>query len=542
MQPRNISRFSLAVSLCVLVGFGQITPLFAEPPNQATPLNTTSPLFSQPHKLTVPQAIEIAKDSLTKTNFFNVLDYQEGSTVYVDGLYAKLSIKDHSRLMGNLDQSHLYRVRVDVKPQGDTVSFVISAKNEDALGGGYAQVAKAKFEEEFNKRLSFLDKFQAQDPVVVAKRYLAAESMVQDYSFPTLKLMDLDYEPADTFENYLNTLRFLDHTCPDKAECKTLQDDIMKKDTFWSMLGVEAKKNPVILDELGKWLKPDHPKYADYVSLLNDSTAFASNSLDKLNDSKFENDNLPKEWKAKGVGTEKARAIEQQIAFKNYEYFKRSNALDVDTEEVLRVRRIGEKVFPYTLRKGLDYKIHIYDDTLGRKGTGAKINAFTSGGGILYISRSLIQRIDPQDEAAIAAVIAHELGHNEAYHIQRQVMRNNVAEVIFQLSRVGNVFVPGVAAATQLTEILVLKGFSRADELEADRLGLYVLYKAGYEPEAMGRVMKILSQVTGERFTSLMDTHPAPPARLKRIEYLIKHRDLIEKTNPGNAGDEFSDS
>jgi Zn-dependent protease with chaperone function len=506
----------------------------------SNPTTAKISLYEQPHRLSKVEAVALIKESLGKANFFNLLDYNESGKTWVEGFYSKIDLKDPTRYLGMQDQSKLYSIRIDIVANEEHfLKFSVTAKNESLVGRKYAETVKAKFEQEFFKRLAGFDKLRAEDPTILATAYLAGQSLVSNYGYTTLKLVGLDYAEPKTWGNYRKTLNFLRKECPQKASCQTLGQDIVAKPEFWELLADEAKKDALTLEEISPWVSESNPNYTRYLALLNESTDYIERPLEDLSLSHFENEALPEEWKAKGVGSEKARTLEKAYAFRSYDYYKRTNAFDVDTEEVLRVRRIAQKLFPYALRKGLDYKIHIYDDT--KPGTGEKYNAFTSGGGILYFSRSLLQRIDPQDEAAIAAVVAHELGHNEAYHIQRQIMRVEVANAIVQLSQVGDLFVPGVSDATALTSLLILKGASRSDESEADRLGLYLLYKAGYEPQAMERVMETLYKMSGNRFTSLMDSHPAPPARKKRIHYLISHREVLEKTTPMNASEEFDE-
>lgn len=564
--PPFMSRFVPVVFALFI--FGSFSDSTAATLQDPAVLSAALPLYARPHALTLPQAVDLTRQAFLKVGFFKVPDYQENnpddpsvsepenrkaglSKIHVEGFYGRLSVKNPGRF-GNTEQSRLYRVTVWLQPDEQGIRFAVTAKNEGVLGRGYVAALKARLEEELNRRLAAFDALKAADPVSVAKKYLTGESLAEHYGFSTLELLKLDYEPPGSPANYLNALQFLSAACPDRVECLALQDDILSRDTFWTALSEPLKHDPLLLVELGRWLKPGHPKYAYYAALLNESASgsVAASServpvlssealrIESLRDDIFESDRLPEGWRAKGVGSEKGRAIETRLAFKGYEHFRRSCALDVDTEEVLRVRRVSEKLLPYALRKGLDYKIHIYDDTTDWKDKDDN-NAFTSGGGILYVSRSLIQELDPQDDAALAAVLAHELGHNEAYHIQRRVMRSNVASVIYQISGIGDLFIPGVSGATQLTGLIILRGFSRADELEADRLGLYVLSKAGYEPEAMSRVLKILSRIDKNRFTGLLDTHPAPPARLKRVEYLLKHREILARTTPGNAGEMF---
>lgn len=157
-------------------------------------------------------------------------------------------------------------------------------------------------------------------------------------------------------------------------------------------------------------------------------------------------------------------------------------------------------------------------------------NAFAIPGGYIYTTRQLVALMD--NEAELAAVLGHEVGHVAARHSQRRqanAQRNQIFGVLGAvLSGVllGN---SGIGqqigqAALQGSQLLTLS-FSRNQELEADQLGIRYLGNAGYDPNAMATVLASLAaqnsldaQLQGRgdaRLPEWASTHPDPASRVR---------------------------
>ena len=159
------------------------------------------------------------------------------------------------------------------------------------------------------------------------------------------------------------------------------------------------------------------------------------------------------------------------------------------------------------------------------------VNAFAIPGGYVYVTRGLLALAG--DEAELAAVLAHELGHVTALHHARrhgQTLAANLA-----LATVGALFGGGGAGAQRqaadiggLLATGVLRGYSREHEYEADDLGIRYLARAGYDADAMPRFLarmrahsRLEAALAGRAPDSVdafdyLATHPAPAARVAR--------------------------
>jgi len=161
------------------------------------------------------------------------------------------------------------------------------------------------------------------------------------------------------------------------------------------------------------------------------------------------------------------------------------------------------------------------------------VNAFAIPGGYIYISRGLLALAD--DEAELAAVLAHELGHVQALHHARRYGQTMLANILLTgagilTSQVAPQAARSVMDLGQVGALGVLQANSRENEFEADDLGIRYLARAGYDPTAMARFLRKLRQhsrfeaeLRGEspekidQF-SYMATHPAPIERVERAD------------------------
>jgi predicted Zn-dependent protease len=150
-----------------------------------------------------------------------------------------------------------------------------------------------------------------------------------------------------------------------------------------------------------------------------------------------------------------------------------------------------------------------------------EVNAFADEGGEIYLHRGLLDYLET--DAEIAAVMAHEMAHQIAGHVEET--RNSV--LIGAL--VGGLLLGGVAAAggasqdgaNDMAAVGMEYGgrigqltFSKEQEREADFLAAYVLARAGIDLDRAGRTFEVLAKLDDEATSSWNHTHPAGPERI----------------------------
>src|SRR5437870_11777872 len=148
------------------------------------------------------------------------------------------------------------------------------------------------------------------------------------------------------------------------------------------------------------------------------------------------------------------------------------------------------------------------------------INAFALPGGFLYINRGAIEAAD--NEAQLAAVMAHELSHVALRHGTNQATKAQAAQGFLGIA--SGIFggSTGGALLTQLGSFTaggVLLRYSRTAESQADVMGTQVLYDTGYDPRAMAQFFeKLEAETKGKNPPEFFSDHPNPEHRVGRVD------------------------
>lgn len=151
------------------------------------------------------------------------------------------------------------------------------------------------------------------------------------------------------------------------------------------------------------------------------------------------------------------------------------------------------------------------------------INAFALPGGFFYVNSGLLLAAD--NEAELAGVMAHEIGHVAACHAAREQTRGQ----LLNLASVPLIFMGGgvgyaVAQAASLAVPLTFLKFSRGFEKQADFLGLQYMYKAGYDPQAFISFFEKIEAKEKNRpgtIAKVFATHPPTPDRMAKSQQEI---------------------
>jgi len=170
------------------------------------------------------------------------------------------------------------------------------------------------------------------------------------------------------------------------------------------------------------------------------------------------------------------------------------------------------KIRPET--KNWDWSIKVIDDP-------ATVNAWAMAGGKMALYTGLVEKVKPSDDE-LAQVLGHEIGHALAKHSAEKMS-------VAMASQVG-VMAVGVATrndglaltgASLAAALAVQMPNSRAAESEADRIGIELAAKAGYNPHAAVTLWQKMSKVGGNGPPEFLSTHPAPGNREKTLAALI---------------------
>lgn len=169
------------------------------------------------------------------------------------------------------------------------------------------------------------------------------------------------------------------------------------------------------------------------------------------------------------------------------------------------VNEIGQRLAQASERPDIPYTFQVVDDRA--------INAFATMGGYVYINTGTILAAD--NEAELASVIAHEIGHITARHAVTQMRDAALSQGLMTAAGLqeSTIVRLGVQFAVNLPT-------SREDELEADSLGLNNLMRAGYAPIGMVNFMKKL-QRQGNSGIEILSSHPDTANRVVALQEAI---------------------
>lgn len=151
------------------------------------------------------------------------------------------------------------------------------------------------------------------------------------------------------------------------------------------------------------------------------------------------------------------------------------------------------------------------------------INAFALPNGDLYVTRGLLALANDSSEAA--AVIAHEMGHVSARHAFERADRERQAVLVSRV--VSDVLGDSEAGALSLARSrLALARFSRFQELEADRIGIRTLQRAGYDPHGASRFLRSMGRASDFRSRSI-----GSPSESEAVDFLSSHPSTPERVH-----------
>lgn len=199
------------------------------------------------------------------------------------------------------------------------------------------------------------------------------------------------------------------------------------------------------------------------------------------------------------------------------EVYKQMPVLPDSSPETQYIQHLAKKlttVIPPD--KSWPYQFHVIP--------ASDINAFALPGGPIFVNVGTITAAE--NEAQLAGVLAHEMSHVYMQHSAKQAPKASVAQIIAGLagavlpqSGLGNLARMGI----QIGAGGVLMKYSRGDEAQADSVGAIIMYKAGYNPQAMADFFETLQKKYGAGGPQLLSDHPNPGNRTAAVQQEIKN-------------------
>jgi Zn-dependent protease with chaperone function len=206
---------------------------------------------------------------------------------------------------------------------------------------------------------------------------------------------------------------------------------------------------------------------------------------------------------------------EKELGATSYQEILARSTVATDPEQAEPVRRVGRRIADAAAKPDFHWEFNtIVDDHT--------MNAWCLPGGKIAFYTGIFPVLE--DDAGMAFVMGHEVGHALMHHGAERMSQNMVAGGAAALlgaslgARDPKTSELVMAAFGVATHVGVLLPFSRTHEAEADRVGLELMARAGYDPHAAVRVWKKMSSQSPEQPPQWLSTHPSHESRIKDME------------------------
>jgi predicted Zn-dependent protease len=185
------------------------------------------------------------------------------------------------------------------------------------------------------------------------------------------------------------------------------------------------------------------------------------------------------------------------------------------------VNRVGRWLSLHSERPDLNWQFGVLDTD--------NVNAFATPGGYVLITKGLLERL--RNEAELAGVLAHETAHVVKKHHLTAMRKgkgmeagaNALSEYLAQQG--GRSAAAKEKLVSGMKEIM-LRGLDKDDEFEADRMGVVIAARAGYDPFGLPSVLQMLQSLNPKdsELSLMFATHPAPGSRLDALDRAVGTR------------------
>lgn len=217
------------------------------------------------------------------------------------------------------------------------------------------------------------------------------------------------------------------------------------------------------------------------------------------------------------------------MSFQEYSKVIKSAKLSTDVAKVGMVRRVGQRIASASENlleetgRGNDIRNYKWEFNLIEDDK--TVNAWCMPGGKVAVYTGLLPIA--QDENGLAVVMGHEVAHAIAKHGNERMSQGLLAQfgaigLSVALARspgaTSDLFMQAYGVGAQVGFLLP---YSRIHESEADRIGLVLMAKAGYDPRGAIALWQRMNAKGGSRPPEFLSTHPAPESRIRNIESLI---------------------
>ncbi len=168
-------------------------------------------------------------------------------------------------------------------------------------------------------------------------------------------------------------------------------------------------------------------------------------------------------------------------------------------------RLVAQAILMRPDTRAWEWSVQVIDDP-------KQVNAWCMAGGRMAIYTGLIQKVDPTDDE-LAQVMGHEISHALANHTAERMSVAMASQFGALAVGIASDSAAGMAAAQGAAAVAIALPNSRSSETEADRIGIELAAKAGYDPRAAATLWQKMAKAGGGGPPQFLSTHPAPGNR-----------------------------
>jgi predicted Zn-dependent protease len=225
------------------------------------------------------------------------------------------------------------------------------------------------------------------------------------------------------------------------------------------------------------------------------------------------------------VNADSAKAYQQLIAGAS-----KKGQVNRESDHVARVRGIAQRLIPQTRAfrtdgPGWQWEVNVISS--------GDVNAFCMPGGKIAVYSGMLEKLKPSDDE-LAAIMGHEIAHALREHGRErlsQAVAQDIALNILQMT--GVIRGTGVDRTQLLLSLTLNLPNSREHETEADRIGVELAARAGYDPRAAVTLWEKMGKLGGGQPPQFLSTHPSHATRIADLRvYAARVLPLYEQARP----------
>lgn len=197
---------------------------------------------------------------------------------------------------------------------------------------------------------------------------------------------------------------------------------------------------------------------------------------------------------------------------------RQKGVLDVNASQLARLKRIANHLIPQTSVYRTDATKWQCEVHIIQAGT---MNAYVMPGGKIVFYSGIIDNLKLTD-AEIAAIMGHEMAHALREHSREKLSRSMATGGVISIASAAFGLSAGQAQVAQLAgDVGLSLPHSRTQESEADKIGLELMARAGYNPNAAVSLWQKMQAKSGSSGPQFLSTHPSSSNRIKQIQDLL---------------------